>query len=323
MIVAIELVSEPSGSSDVAVLLAAVDSYESKVISEKEARERVWWHSLVFVDSPSVSQGVKRKRSLSIEGETAASKKIAVELDSVDLCDNLSMLKIDNDTSARPILAINTSLCAVQLIFEKLCLGCEDEDCSHCVFSGMADMVHALCVSDDSDDKSQPQPNGAPRVHASDIPLPVDEFDASVCGTPSGSDPETPPTTLAQQVSVSDANTASVPVSVPEGLVLSPTPALISPEASTMPTAANDGEDTPGPSGNLFPIFTNKSFKGPPTPKRRPARENFKQKKRVSKKRNAELSSDSTSVAKQRLLEQYFQRQEWTNENVERLDASL
>ena len=80
--------------------MAAVDSYESKVISEREARYRVWWHSLVFVDSPSESQCVKRKRSMSIEGETAASKKIAVELDSVDLCDNLSMLKIDNDTSA-------------------------------------------------------------------------------------------------------------------------------------------------------------------------------------------------------------------------------
>ena len=182
-------------------------------------------------------------------------------------------------------------------------------------------MAHALYASDDSDDR--PQPNEVPSVQASDVPLPVDEFDESVCGTTSGSEPKTPPTALAQQVSVSDAGADSALVSVPEGLVLSPTPAPISPEAPSMPTAANDGGDTPGPSGNLFPIFTDKSFKGPPTPKRRPARGNFKQRKRVSKQRNAELSSDSTSVAKQRLMEQYFQRQEWTNENVERLDASL
>ena len=41
---------EASGSSEVDALVAAVYGYESRVISEREARDRLWWFSLNFVD---------------------------------------------------------------------------------------------------------------------------------------------------------------------------------------------------------------------------------------------------------------------------------
>ena len=53
--------TEASGSSDVDALVAAMYGYESRVISEREARDRLWWFSLQFVDIQSTGQGIKRK----------------------------------------------------------------------------------------------------------------------------------------------------------------------------------------------------------------------------------------------------------------------
>ena len=105
----------------------------------------------------------------------------------------------------------------------------------------------------------------------------------------------------------------------PEGLVLPPLP--LSPEAHTPATPANEGDSSPGPSGKVFPIFSKSSFKGPPTPAR-PSRQVFKVKKRVSKKRCVSNSATPTSDAKQKVLEQYFERQQ-ANEKPERLDSLL
>ena len=114
--------TEPSSSSKVDALVAAVYGYESWVITEQEAREKLWWHSLVFVDTQSTEQGTKRKREFSYY-DRPSSKKFVCDNDCLDLCDTLGDMKIDVEKATRSYLGVNASLYAAQIVPSRLCLG--------------------------------------------------------------------------------------------------------------------------------------------------------------------------------------------------------
>ena len=131
----------------------------------------------------------------------------------------------------------------------------------------------------------------------------------------------------AQKVATA-SGTQCVVVVVGDGKEIGPSTAEVAvnrdttgiPEApTTPPSGANDGTCSASTSVSTNVSKSNKSFKGP-IPMRRPVKQSFKQGRRKPKQSGGEAG---TCPLKQKRLEEFFSRADWTNEVSGKGDASL
>ena len=283
---------DSSSSSAIVALLAASVYVESRILTQEEARNRAWWFSLKVPDIASIQRGAKRKLTSDESQEMDVCKKLVFDNDSIELCDCLNDMFIDENARGRSFIGISSRLVATQLKLSNMCISCTCSTCETCTWKGLA-MLADLDVAE------------TPKIDEKN-----GQCDGGLLDSLLQENRSTPTDPAADSITVTDQMPVLGGTEVEQ------------PTQSTSTASLSTSTCSPRPSGIVSKFRTNNLSLSRSLPKKPPTKKSFKGRK--SKARSVDQSPAPANSIKQKLLEDYFAHDaDWTNRNAGLVGADL